>query len=237
MPSKLTILRRCTLVLGEPVANSRLNALAANYDIFAIRANDEKTLQNACNNLDSDLISLDLSQRFPFHFKFPMFSEAVKRGIRLEICYAQGILGDSNARRNVISNATAMIRASRGRGIVIGSEARKAVACRGPWDVINLAAIWGLAQDKGYEAVSKSARSVVVSAKLKRTGYRGVVDIVHGGEKPDEQAGKTEAGVDDEKSKKRKADELDGEKSLSKREKKRRAKVAREQGGEANRES
>lgn len=92
-------------------------------------------------------------------------------------------MGDANARRNVISNATQLIRASRGRGLIMCSESKAgAVGLRGPWDAINLAAVWGLGQEKGYEGMSKETRGVVVRAKLKRTGYRGAVDVVYGGE-------------------------------------------------------
>ena len=232
VPSNLTILRRCTLQLNDSVSNARLTALAANYDILALRPVDEKTLQNACANLDADLISLDLTPRLGFFFKFKTLAEAVKRGVRLEIAYAQALVGDANARRNLIGNATQLIRAARGRGLVIGSEARRAVACRGPWDVVNLATIWGLAQDRGYEALSKEARSVVVSAKLKRTGYRGVVDVVFGGEKP-AVVEKQDKGKAVQQNKKRKLQDDDPaagaeEKPLSKREKKRRAKMARD---------
>jgi len=242
IPSNLTVLRRCTLQLSEPVANARLTALGANYDILALRPIDEKTLQNACSNLDSDLISLDLSQRLSYFFKFKMVAECVKRGIRFEICYSQGLLGDANARRNLISNATQLIRATRGgRGIIISSEAKRAVGCRGPWDAINLSAIWGLAQDRGYEAVSKQSRSVVVSAKLKRTGYRGIVDVVYGGEKP-EPAEKQTKGTVVEKAqpnRKRKSEDTalgtgTDDTQISKREKKRRAKLARETEGKVD---
>ena len=235
-PASLTILRRCTLTLTEPISNARLNALASSHDILALRVLDEKTFQNACGNLDCDLISLDLSQRFNFHFKFKTVSEAIKRGIRLEICYSQGLTGEASARRNLISNAAQLIRATRGgRGIVVSSEARKAVACRAPWDVVNLTSIWGLAQDRGYEAVSKEARSVVVTAKLKRTGYRGIVDVVYGGEKPEVSKGAEDGAKSkgDAPGKKRKAEVLEDakagtqEKPVSKREQKRRAKAAR----------
>lgn len=149
-----------------------------------MRPTTEKALHQACS-LDCDLISLDLTTRFPFHFKHKTLSTALHRGIKFEICYAPGILAsDSNARRNLISNATQLIRATRGRGIIISSETKRAVGCRGPWDVINLAAIWGLGQEKGREAVGLEARSVVVQAEMKRRSYRGVVDVVYGGEKP-----------------------------------------------------
>jgi ribonuclease P/MRP protein subunit RPP1 len=173
-----------------------LNALAAQYDILALRPVDEKTLQLACGSLDCDIISLDLSQRFQFHFKFKTLSEAIKLGKKIEICYGQGLLGDSQGRRNLISNVTQLIRATRARGLIISSEAKAAVACRGPWDAINLAAVWGLGQEKGYEAMTKEARNAVVGAQLKRTSFRGVVNVVYGGEKPtpEEKAAVVEQG-------------------------------------------
>ena len=193
MPPGLTILRRCTLVLTESYQNARLAELSRNYDILALRPVDERTLSLACSSLDCEIISLDLTQRLPFWFKYKMLSEAVKSGKRLELSYAQGMMGDSAMRRNLISNATQLIRASRGRGLIISSEAKAAVACRGPWDAINVAAVLGLGQERGYEAMSKECRTVVVAAKLKRTSYRGVIDIVYGGEKPPAYAPEKEA--------------------------------------------
>ena len=174
-----------------------------------------------------------------------MLSEAIKNGKRFEISYAQGVMGDGSMRRNLISNATQLIRASRGRGLIISSEAKTAVACRGPWDAINLTTIWGLGQERGYEAMSKECRSVVVAAKLKRTSYRGVIDVVYGGEKPPQPA-KSEKDNKDKgkaneaaKGQKRKAEAIEPSGSstpvnnetagrpLSKRQQKRQAKQAR----------
>lgn len=163
---------------------------------------------------------------------------AVARGVRIEIGYAAGVGPDAGdggmARRNVIQNATAIIRATKGRGIVISSEAKRALACRGPWDVVNMACVWGLGQERGREALGREARAVVVRAETGRRAFRGVVDVVYGGEKP-EIGGK---GVAKQSGGKRKADVLeegkrDGgggggeEKPISKREMKRRAKKAK----------
>lgn len=250
-PASLTILRRCTLILSESATNNRLAALSNNYDILALRPIDEKTLQHACNTADCDIISLDLTQRLGYHIgsKFKTVSDATKRGIRFEICYSQGLSSsDSNGKRNLISNSTQLIRATRGgRGIIVSSEARKAVGCRAPWDVVNLATIWGLAQDRAYEAVSKESRSVVVGARLKRTSFRGVVDVIYGGERPPpkEQESKEQQKqpvVTKSSQKKRKADgilesEADTDasaKPISKREQKRRAHQARLDAGKAS---
>lgn len=50
--------------------------------------------------------------------------------------------------------------------------------------MINLAAVWGLGQERGKEAVCEEARKVVALARMKRESYRGVIDVVYGGEKP-----------------------------------------------------
>lgn len=120
-----------------------------------------------------------------FHFAAKMLKVATDRGVRIEICYGPGITAvDRKARKQLIENATAIIRATKGRGLVISSEAASALQCRAPADIVNLAAVWGLGQERGTEAITKEARSVVVTARLKRTSYRGVIDIVYGGEKP-----------------------------------------------------
>lgn len=235
VPARLRILRRCTLVLSDTSQNHRLSSLSTNYDIFALRPTEEKGLLLSCTSLECDLVSLDLTIRYPFHFKFKTLGAAMQRGVRIEICYASGLTSqDPVARRNLISNATSLIRATRSRGIVMSSEAPKAVACRGPWDVINLAAVWGLSQERGREAVGREARAVMVQAEMKRTSFRGVIDVVYGGEKPEPK--ETTHGSSKDGAQKRKAGAISAgppavgeEATISKREKKRRAKAAREE--------
>lgn len=173
-----------------------------------------------------------------------MLAAAVARGIRFEICYGPGVTGSGlEARRNLIGNAMALIRATRGRGIILSSEARRALGVRAPWDVINLACVWGLSQERGKEAICEEARKVTALARLKRTSWRGIVDVVHGGDTAGEQSGVDKKGTAAKKTTsqadakgdnlKRKASlgseqPTDGtEKPLSKREMKRRAKKAR----------
>ncbi|KAE8151072.1 RNase P subunit p30-domain-containing protein [Aspergillus avenaceus] len=242
VPKNLTVLTRVNLTLSDPAQNQRLNTLAQAYDLLAVRPANEKALLNACTNLECDVISLDLSVRHPYHFKFKMLSAAIARGIRFEICYGPGITGSgTDARRNLIGNAMALIRATRGRGIIISSEARKALGVRAPWDVINLACVWGLSQERGKEAVCEEARKTTALAKLKRTSWRGIIDVVDGGEKPkpkSEKSGPKQKGPGNKQKDtpqsdtnsdtlKRKASAEEPEKPLSKREMKRRAKKAR----------
>ena len=84
------------------------------------------------------------------------------------------------------------------------------------------------------EAVGKEARSVVVQAEMKRRSFRGVVDVVYGGEKPQREPERPTKGKQEKG--KRKAEVLNESgtakddatpKPISKREQKRQAKKAR----------
>jgi ribonuclease P/MRP protein subunit RPP1 len=186
VPKSVSLLTRLTLHIHDPSQNHRLVQLQSAYNLIALRPTTEKALGLCCNSLECDLISLDFAVRLPFILKFKTVASALQRGIRFEICYSPGITGGSDARRNLISGATALIRATRGRGIIISSEARSALGLRGPWDVINLAVVWGISQERGKEAVCEEARKVVQLARLKRESYRGLVDVVFGGEKAED---------------------------------------------------
>ena len=91
----------------------------------------------------------------------------------MEICYAAGI-GDTAARRNIISNATGLVRGTRGRGLLISSEARRASDLRGPFDVINLATFWGMKQEFGMG----DGRKVVLHSEARRLTYKGAIQVI-----------------------------------------------------------
>lgn len=185
VPNSMKLLTRITFIISDPSQNHRLSLLQSAYNIVALRPTNEKALALCCQSLECDLISLDLSVRLPFILKFKTMAAALQRGIRFEICYSGGVMGGgTEARRNLIAGATALIRATRGRGIIISGEAKSALGLRGPWDVVNLAAVWGLNQERGKEAVCEEARKVVQLARLKRESFRGVVDVIYGGDGP-----------------------------------------------------
>ncbi|PVI08114.1 PHP domain-like protein [Periconia macrospinosa] len=239
VPPRMRILRRCNIFLTDSASNFRIPQLQQNYDLIAARPTDEKTLQSACFSLDVDIISLDLTQKFGTHFKFPMLGHAISKGIKIELCYGQAVLGDAIAKRNLIGNATQLIRATRGRGLIISSEAKTLLAARAPGDIINLASVWGLGTERGKEAVSTHARSVVEHARLKRDSFKGIVDVIYGGEKPppgEEQQKDQKKGKTQPKDQKRKATQSlegtpvsqSGEEKISKRQMKRNKKARTE---------
>ena len=225
-----------TLHLAHTNSNPRLGQLASQYDIIAVRPMTEKALKHTCDSLDVDIISLDLSMRHSYPFRHGTFSSAIARGIKIELCYGSALQGDPTIKRTVIDNMVQLIRATRGRGLVLSSDAKSVLGIRAPSDIINLADVWGLRRDKSKDAMTKEPARCVEHARLKRDSFRGAVDIVFGGEQPTDkgkgQNKKDQGASEGQMNKKRKADEAEkvDEKPLSKREMKRRKKQAQREG-------
>lgn len=112
---------------------------------------------------------------------------AVKRGLRFEICYGQGMGPEREKRSTFLSNVKALIRATGGRGLVVSSEAKGVLALRGREDVGNLGVVWGLSADQAKEAGTVNPRGVVVNERIRRSGHRGAVDVVDSGAVPMEE--------------------------------------------------
>ncbi|KAI1804755.1 PHP domain-like protein [Daldinia bambusicola] len=182
-----TVLRRLTVSFSDPSQNQQLPKAAQAYDILALRPLTEKAFQAACLTVsatDVSLISLDLTARLPFHLRPKPCMAAVARGLRFEVAYGRALEAgpgpgaDARARASFAGNVVQLVRATRGRGLVLSSEAGSAMALRAPADVVNLLAVWGLSAERGVEALGANPRGVVVNEGIKRSGFRGVVDIV-----------------------------------------------------------
>ncbi|POS82962.1 hypothetical protein EPUL_004340 [Erysiphe pulchra] len=182
IPSKVTLLRRCTIIYSDPAQNHRLPSISQLFDILAIRPTNEKAFLASCTTVtEHSIISLDLTIRYPFHFKPKPLMTAINRGIKIEISYGQCIGADAVGRKNFISNTMSIIRCTRGRGLIVSSEAGNVVACRGVQDLVNLLGVWGLSREKAIDGLGKNPREVVVNEGMKRSGFRGVIDIIDGG--------------------------------------------------------
>lgn len=129
-----------------------------------------------------------------------MVGLALSRGICFEVCYSGGV-GDANARRNLIGNFQGLVRATRtGKGIVVSSEAKRAVGLRAPMDVVNLLCCWGMKSEVARDAVGGLARGVVRQAGVRRRSFKGVVEVVEDGG-VDEECRKRKAEVEAERAK------------------------------------
>lgn len=117
---------------------------------------------------DFDILSLDLSARMPFFVKRPQSHVAAEKGVAFEVSYA-GALADGAPRRHLISNAVALVRALRGRQLLLSSDAASLFGLRGPYDVINLALLFNLDLQQARDAVVATPAAVVQHAAARRS--------------------------------------------------------------------
>lgn len=193
-----TVLTRCTVPLADNSIGHHMLRLVNVYDIVAVRPIDEKSFQTACLNIEgANLISLDLTQFQTYHFKPLTVLAAVNRGMRFEVCYSQFLSADARGRATFIGNLMQLVRATKGRGLVVSSGTRNVMGLRGPADVTNLLAVWGLSTEKGKEALGVNPRGLVVNEAMRRKGFRGVVQIVQVADRPKITGDKME-GVEQE---------------------------------------
>ncbi|PHH83713.1 hypothetical protein CDD82_4675 [Ophiocordyceps australis] len=241
-PKLPNILHRATVPLVDASSsNFHLPALAAIYDLVAVRPLSEWAFQHACLSLDVPLIALDLTTHFPYYFRPRPCMAAVDRGVRFEISYAQLLNADARGRANFIANLSALVRVTRGRGFILSSAAPDALSMRAPADAVNLMSVWGLASEKGLEGFRSLPRSLVVNEGIKRSGFRGVVDIVQVASVPDAAATKSvqndssTATIKSNNGQKRKGDDgQDAPQALSKRQAKKMRRAERQQQSTAN---
>jgi ribonuclease P/MRP protein subunit RPP1 len=172
-------LKRLTMVIEDVSHFHKLSptyAGVAGFDIVAVRPATEKAFMAACNNDAVDIISVDLSlPRMPYLLKPAIVLQAVKRGAVFEVCYRDA-LGSSRA--NFLANASSLVRASRGKGILITSGAKTALSFRGVYCVSNLATIFGLSHDLAKKAVSANAEAMVDRALAIRHTHKSAVRLV-----------------------------------------------------------
>lgn len=152
----MQVLKRITLHIDNKNQLSMLasrNPILLGYDLVAACPGNEKLFHTCLEDANIDIISLDFAQRIPFPFRNKTISLGIQNGIQFEIQYSAALKGtsilqaftneyssllDQSARRNMITNALNLVRATKGRNIILTSAAQKALDLRGPYDITNL---------------------------------------------------------------------------------------------------
>lgn len=171
---------RLTLVLSDPQQNYGINSgneVVRSYDILAVQPETEKMFISACNNLEVDLISLDMSVRLPFPIRAGYLRAALARGVSFEITYGP-MVADAAARRNAIGNARMLLRLALGkRGLIVSGAAEAPWQLRAPVDVMNLGALLGMPAHLRKSCLTSIPESVFMHAASRKHTFRSAVFV------------------------------------------------------------
>ncbi|XP_043957921.1 ribonuclease P protein subunit p30 isoform X2 [Gambusia affinis] len=138
------------------------------FDLLAIQPTTEKLFHTSCMLCEVDIICISVTEKLPFFFKRAPINGAIDRGVVFEVSYASA-LRDSTMRRYTIANAVCLMESCKGKNVIVSSAAEKALDLRGPYDIINLGALFGLSDADSKEAVSSTCRAVLLHAETRKT--------------------------------------------------------------------
>ncbi|CAL8284981.1 unnamed protein product [Merluccius merluccius] len=151
------------LVEQLPIVQRHNAAEYKAYDLLAVQPTTEKLFHAACMTFDVDIICITVTERLPFFFKRAPVNGARERGVMFEVCYAAAIR-DSTMRRYTLTNATSLVERCAGKNVLISSGTDKPLELRGPYDISNLAQLFGMSDVDAKDGVSSNGRSVLLHA-------------------------------------------------------------------------
>lgn len=164
----IKVLNRLTIVVSD-ASHFRHNAAEYRaYDLLAVQPTTEKLFHTACMMFDVDIICITVTERLPFFFKRAPINGARERGVAFEVCYSPAIR-DSTLRRYTLTNTQALVERCAGKNIIVSSGTDKPLELRGPYDIANLAQLFGMAEVDAKDAVSSNCRSVLLHAETRKT--------------------------------------------------------------------
>lgn len=150
---------------GHPVLSS--------YDIVAVAPGDAEALRAVASSGAVDIVCLDMtSGRLPFGLRADVVAAVLGSGAVFELEFAPAIR-DANLRRFFAANAAALLRLTRGRGVLLSSGAKSALEVRNPRDAAAIGALGGLTPDRGLAALGGAGAGAVIAHAEARHAARG----------------------------------------------------------------
>ncbi|XP_055382669.1 ribonuclease P protein subunit p30 [Condylostylus longicornis] len=172
---RLRILRRLTIIysdvnISHPMSNS-LNL--KKYDLIAGLPKNDNALNHCYTSFAGDLICFNPDASNLFIQRKP-YQVAVARGMFIEIKYSDAIQ-NSTYRKDIIKIAHNYHVKGKSKNIIISSGAKSVFELRGPYDIANLALIFGLSEEQGKSSISSLCRMLFLKAEGRRLGKTNTI--------------------------------------------------------------
>jgi len=94
-----------------------------------------------------------------------------------EVTYATGCLENPSTRKAFLQNVIALVKVTKGKNIILSSEASHAIYSRSPVDAMQVGMLAGMKQEAALDAVSTNCEAVFKHAHMRRT-FKGAAELV-----------------------------------------------------------
>ncbi|XP_067933818.1 ribonuclease P protein subunit p30-like [Watersipora subatra] len=172
---KIKILSRITVeCTGKSNISRTMKPQLEQFDLIAGKPLDGLALERLVEE-DVDIITLDADYRKSYYFKKELVKMAIRRGIVFELNYGPCV-ADSTARQHTIELAQELLIFSKGKNVILSSGHNSVQFNRGPYDVANLAVLFGLPIGMAKLTVSKNCLDALKHSELRKS-IAGSMDI------------------------------------------------------------
>lgn len=168
--NQIKILTRLTIIYVDvSVSHAMTTSLnIKKYNIIAGLPKNDVALTHCCTTFNGDIVTFD-PEGSKLLVNRKNYQVAVKRGVFFEIKYSP-VITNSNCRKDTIKLTHNYHAKGKSKSIIISSGATGVFDLRGPYDVSNLALIFGLSEDQGKNSIGSSCRQLVLRAESRRIG-------------------------------------------------------------------
>ncbi|GAM18758.1 hypothetical protein SAMD00019534_019330 [Acytostelium subglobosum LB1] len=147
---------------------TRTNPVIMSYDIVSVVPMDVSIFNLACNSSDIDVITL--TSHCHYVVRPEKVRQAIANGVFIELAYSP-LLNEAEERDYFIQYASAIIRSSYGKNIILSSRAKTPRVMRSPYDLCNLGHLFGMTFDQAKAAVTKNPHSAMLHGASRRSHF------------------------------------------------------------------
>ena len=179
---KIKIFNRLTIEISEQKEIFQLtkpNNYLKSFDILAVRPKNDKILESCLTSeLNCDIITIDLYEKFSFMSKKKLFQTAADKGMFFEIEYGKFIT-DNESRSNFISNFILLNQVLKGNNLIISSGAENVFMQRNPEDIIIiLETIFDIKKHLAYKMITENPIKALLKSKQRKL-YKTTLGIIN----------------------------------------------------------
>ncbi|KAG5898959.1 hypothetical protein JTB14_004679 [Gonioctena quinquepunctata] len=169
--SNFTVLNRLTVSFANQESLHKITK-SPNYKKFHIIAaapTAHQAFAFTCGSFEADIFTFNPENKFDLRLNRKFYNQLIDRGYHLELQYSYAI-NDSTSRKNMIHAAHLFYMFGKSKKIIFSSGADSLMHIRSPYDIVNLAFIFGLSEQKCKSAVSDCPNRVVINSVGRRHG-------------------------------------------------------------------
>ncbi|KAL4232348.1 Ribonuclease P protein subunit p30 [Mactra antiquata] len=168
--------RVSTILTEETQAHKLISEEVQQFDLIAVQPTSEKTFLQACQTLNVDIITIDVTEKFNMKMRRQTISPALERGVYFELQYSPSIR-DSTYRQYLIANAQKLMFWCKGKNVILTSGCEKAMELRGPYDVANLGLLFDLNENQAKDTVMKNCQAVLSHSEGRKDYTKSTIKV------------------------------------------------------------